>query len=341
MHEQRRTALQEENVLYLSPVLAFAATIGILLALMRPGVVHLAMDLPNERSLHRKPVPRVGGVALIGGVLVGWVPLRQEWLLPLVLIAGGLAAVSFVDDLRGLPVGARLVAHLVAGGALVFAGSVAPPGALQTIAVVAGTVWLINLYNFMDGSDGLAGGMAVFGFGGYALAAYLMGDAGMAAAALTVSLAALAFLLFNFNPARVFMGDAGSTALGFLAAALGLIGLQRDLWPPWFPLLVFSPFLLDASVTLAKRLLAGQRVWQAHREHYYQRLIRAGWSHRRLALAEYGLMIAAAGSAVWGITQPLPVQLGMLAGWLVTYAWLANRIDRLWLTRHRSHPAGA
>ncbi|MDH5668420.1 MAG: hypothetical protein OEY86_10445, partial [Nitrospira sp.] len=106
----------------------------------------------------------------------------------------------------------------------------------------------------------------------------------------SVASAAGAFLLFNTHPARIFLGDAGSTTLGFLAAGLGLIGWQNGTWPLGVPLLIFSPFIVDASVTLTRRMVRGEKFWQAHRSHYYQRLALAGWGHRKTALAEYALM---------------------------------------------------
>jgi len=157
---------------------------------------------------------------------------------------------------------------------------------------------MTNLYNFMDGSDGLAGGMAFFGFSIFGLATLMRGDYVQAMMNFSVGAAAVSFLYYNFNPAKVFMGDAGSIALGFLVAALGVLGWQKNVWPLWFPILVFSPFIVDASVTLVKRSLRGAKVTEAHREHYYQRVIQMGVSHRDLALFEYGLMLAAGISAI-------------------------------------------
>jgi UDP-N-acetylmuramyl pentapeptide phosphotransferase/UDP-N-acetylglucosamine-1-phosphate transferase len=188
---------------------------------------------------------------------------------------------------------------------------------------------MTNLYNFMDGSDGLAGGMAAFGFSSLALAAWLSDALGLAVFCASVAAAALAFLRFNFPLARVFMGDAGSIPLGFLAATLGILGVLQNLWPMLFPLLVFSPFIVDASLTLLRRGIAREKVWQAHRSHYYQRLVRMGWSHRRLALGEYALMAASGVSGIAIVIQP-NWQAGMVAAWLVCYAILAIIIDRRW-----------
>jgi UDP-N-acetylmuramyl pentapeptide phosphotransferase/UDP-N-acetylglucosamine-1-phosphate transferase len=186
-------------------------------------------------------------------------------------------AVSFLDDVHSLPIAVRLPAHVAAAFAAVLAFAMPRPGHLvglgrAALAVIA-IAWMANLYNFMDGADGLAGGMALIGFAVLAIAAAQSGFTPLALAALATSSAAAGFLPFNFPPARVFLGDAGSVPLGFLAGALGAWGAVLGAWPAWFPMLVFSPFIVDASVTLLRRLLAGERVWIAHRAHAYQRLV--------------------------------------------------------------------
>ncbi len=271
------------------PLAAFLACWLVLSGLLRRG--RLPMDHPNERSLHATPTPRIGGLGIMAGVLVAAVWLANATLLPVMLAAFALAALSVLDDVRGLPVALRFLAHFVAAVACLLVLG------LTGWALLGGTlavVWMTNLYNFMDGSDGLAGGMAAIGFGALALAAWLGDAPGLAAFCAAIAAAALAFLRFNFPPARVFMGDAGSIPLGFLAASLGILGALQDVWPWLFPLLVFSPFIVDASVTLARRGLRGEKIWRAHRSHYYQRVVLLGASHRQLALAAYALMLAMA-----------------------------------------------
>jgi UDP-N-acetylmuramyl pentapeptide phosphotransferase/UDP-N-acetylglucosamine-1-phosphate transferase len=182
----------------------------------------------------------------------------------------------------------------------------------------------------MDGSDGMAGGMALFGFSFYGIAGLMHGDAAFAMLNFTIGGAALGFLYHNFHPARIFMGDSGSISLGFLAAAFGVWGWQQAYWPFWFPVLVFSPFVVDATVTLIKRARRGGPVMRAHREHYYQRLVQMGWGHKNSALAEYALMLLAGIAALWGITQDPLMQGSLLAGWGVIYLGLAMWIDRCW-----------
>ena len=133
------------------------------------------------------------------------------------------------------------------------------------------------------------------------------------------------------------MGDAGSIPLGFLSAALGILGWRAGHWPLWFPLLVFSPFVVDASLTLARRVLRGERFWQAHRSHYYQRLVQLGWGHRNTALAEYALMAACGGLALWALGQTPAAQWMAVGTAVVAYLVLATAVDLAW--RRRSQGA--
>jgi UDP-N-acetylmuramyl pentapeptide phosphotransferase/UDP-N-acetylglucosamine-1-phosphate transferase len=253
--------------------------------------------------------------------------LRPDDVFVLAVFAVGLSALSLLDDFRGLSVRVRFAGHVLAAAMTVYALPEMPVWG-SWLAVLA-MVWMTNLYNFMDGSDGLAGGMSLFGFASYGAAAWLGGAEAFALLAWIIAAAASGFLMFNFPPARVFMGDAGSIPLGYLAAALGLAGWAADIWPIAFPLLVFSPFIVDASVTLARRSLRGEKIWQAHRSHYYQRLVLMGWSHRRLALFEYGVMAAAAISGLVLLQYPL-MQSVILLVWCLFYFALAVVIDRRW-----------
>ncbi len=281
-------------------LLTFLTTLALTRAFIAIGRHGLVLDVPNARSLHRQPTPRSGGLAVLAGVTLGWLLLAQFDLAAVVAIGLALAGISLVDDLRGLPVAFRLAAHVAAATALVWVTGM-KPNPIQALAVVFGVVWAINLYNFMDGADGLAGGMALFGFSYYAAAASLAGNLDLAAVCAIIAAAAAAFLVYNLPPARIFLGDVGAIPLGFLAVALGLIGWLRGDWHGWFPLLVFSPFWVDASVTLTTRLCRGEKVWQAHREHAYQRLVLMGLGHRGTAWLAYLLM--AGGGALGLLTQ--------------------------------------
>jgi UDP-N-acetylmuramyl pentapeptide phosphotransferase/UDP-N-acetylglucosamine-1-phosphate transferase len=269
---------------------------------LRGPIARRMLDHPNHRSLHATPTPRIGGLGVLVGLAVPLAVVRPELPIGLWIGLALLVAVSVADDLGGVSAALRLPLHV--GAAAIACAAVAPDLPPAWLAVTAlAAAWAINLYNFMDGLDGLAGGQAVFGFGAYALAALRADDAALALAAAAVAGAALGFLRFNFPPARVFMGDAGSTALGLLAAVLGVAGVVQGAWPWWFPPAAFLPFVVDASLTLALRIAGGQRFWEAHREHAYQRLNLMGLGHLRTALAYYVLMGASAAVALAGCAE--------------------------------------
>ncbi|MEW6562296.1 MAG: glycosyltransferase family 4 protein [Pseudomonadota bacterium] len=314
------------------PLVAALVTLLLTFILMFTKASKEIQDIPNERSLHTEPVPRIGGVALVAGVLSGWATMFKSlawWVvLPLIL----LFVVSLLDDMRGLPVRKRLLAHLAAAAILVAGSGLLAQSLALGLLLLLLTVWMTNLYNFMDGSDGLAGGMALFGFTMYGAASLMHQEESLAMLNFAVGGAALAFLYYNFYPAKVFMGDAGSIPLGFLAAAMGLWGWQRGMWPLWFPAFVFAPFVLDATVTLIKRTLRGEKIWQAHREHYYQRTVQMGFGHKNTAVAEYVLMFGNGASALWALSHPESLTL-LLVGWAVFYVLAMLVIDRLWKGR--------
>ena len=307
-----------------SPLIAAIVTLLLTLFLRKHGAIQ---DIPNERSLHKVPVPRTGGIALVAGVLSGWLLLPWVWWMVLPVL--GLFMMSLLDDMRGLTPGMRLAGHFIAAGIVIFAAGISW---FWMLAVLLYIVWMTNLYNFMDGSDGLAGGMALSGFGFYGAAALMGGNLTFALVNITIAGAATGFLFHNFHPARIFMGDAGSIPLGFLAAALGVSGWQLGLWPFWYPLLVFSPFVVDASVTLFKRARNREKLSDAHRSHYYQRLVQMGYGHRNTALLEYALMLAVGCSALWARGLNLNGQVAVLIFWLMIYAGLGMWIDKRWCT---------
>ncbi|WP_321867760.1 MraY family glycosyltransferase [Paraburkholderia tropica] len=312
-------------------VAAAVAVVLILRVLLATGWAwRLATDIPNHRSLHTLPTPRVGGLGIVPVcVVLMFAAGRSLWLIGALTFV--LALVSQIDDRRGLPARVRFAAHLVAVVALLV---VYPAPAPVWLLVLVGflMLWLINLYNFMDGIDGLAGGMALFGFGAYAFAALGHGQAlpelGMSAAA--IAGAALGFLFLNFHPAKLFLGDAGSVPFGFLAGALGYWGWRGNVWPIWFPALVFSPFIGDASITLVRRLLRGEKFWQAHREHYYQRMVRLGVGHTATALIWYLVMFIGIIIALWALERTTIVQWVIVAGWAVVLVLMGAAIDMRW-----------
>lgn len=322
-------------MIYYSPYISFAVTAFVVAFILHSKLVSVVQDIPNERSLHSKAVPRTGGIGLFSGVLAGWSLLftALPWWVVTPLLA--LFAISILDDIHNLPVKTRLLAHMAAAAILVAGSGVAnEQGILIASVLFFFAVWMTNLYNFMDGSDGLAGGMALFGFTSYGIAALFVQDEVVAWTCFTIASSALGFLLFNFHPAKIFMGDAGSIPLGFLAVAIGVWGVQKGDWSVWFPLLTFSPFIVDASVTLLKRSLQGAKITEAHREHYYQRVIQLGVGHRKVALFEYGLMLISGGLALWCRQEAFPWQALFVCS--IIYVLCCFRIDSLWIDSKRA-----
>jgi UDP-GlcNAc:undecaprenyl-phosphate/decaprenyl-phosphate GlcNAc-1-phosphate transferase len=314
---------------YFPPVLAAMITLFLTNILLTSRAAKKIQDIPNARSLHAAPVPRIGGMALIIGLLAGWATLFNSltWWIVLPLLA--LFIVSLLDDMRGLSVRYRLLVHIAAAWLLLYGSGLFAQHMLSGVLLLFMVVWVINLYNFMDGSDGLAGGMTLFGFVMYGIAAMLGHDVPFAMLNFSVAAAALSFLYFNFYPARIFMGDAGSIPLGFLVAAMGIWGWQKNLWPVWFPLLVFSPFVLDATVTLVKRGFRREKIWQAHREHYYQHMVQLGFGHRNTAILEYALMASVGACSLIALQYP-EMASAILLIWGVIFVLAMLLLDYLW-----------
>ncbi|MDQ6619496.1 MAG: glycosyl transferase [Pseudomonadota bacterium] len=280
--------------------------------------------------MHQHPVPRIGGlvvwagfvpVALIASDLPGGLFTWIAWL--------ALLAVSLADDFRSVGAGPRLAVHALAAAIAGWGLLDASADAFTLPLLFLFLAWSANAFNFMDGSDGLAALMTITGFAAYALAG---GHQAVACAA--IAGAAVPFAIVNRPPARLFMGDCGAVPLGFMAALFGAAGVLSLTWPPWFPVLVFLPFLSDATLTLLRRLARGERVWDAHREHYYQRLHQLGAGHRGTLFVYGVLMVGTCVSAL------ITLRAEPAAGWLVLLAWCAAlavlflRIDYHWRKLH-------
>lgn len=268
---------------------SFLLSLSLAWWLQRPDCVLRILDYPNHRSLHHVPTPRSGGLALVCGLLGGWTAMAVMGFGGILLwpVAGLLLVflVGFTDDINHVPAKTRLFFHCCAA-ALLLPDSIWHLGTVEAVTLSAllllAIAWMVNLYNFMDGMDGLAASMAVAGFGGMSLFGLLAQDPAFALMNLTLAAAAAGFLLFNLPRALLFLGDAGSGSLGYLAAAGALLGVDRGVFQPFTPLILFSPFIFDASFTLLRRLVSGERFWEAHRTHLYQRLVQSGWSHARV-----------------------------------------------------------
>jgi Fuc2NAc and GlcNAc transferase len=286
----------------------------------RYALAHAILDIPNSRSSHELPTPRGGGLAIGVSALtaiavcawLGWVPARFA----IGVLGGGvlIAAVGLLDDRRSLPAAARIAVHATAASwALFWLGRMSEiailPGAwfmgwAGTVVALVGLVWLTNLYNFMDGIDGIAGAEAVSVglIGGLLL---LIGhQPGLATVAFTVAAASGGFLIWNWSPAKIFMGDGGAGLLGFLFGTLAIASEKAHAVPAMTWVLLLGVFVFDTTVTLARRVLRGDQWYRAHRSHAYQRAVQAGWSHRGVTTAVVAINVVLGFLGWVGRTRP-------------------------------------
>ncbi|MGH7443711.1 MAG: MraY family glycosyltransferase [Longimicrobiales bacterium] len=281
-------------------VLAGAAVIAAAMtwAVRHYALRHAILDVPNERSSHTAPTPRGGGIGIVAGVLTGLVAGRLlGWVEPALfnaLIGGGIlvAGVGFLDDHGHVPAWSRATVHLTAALWALYTLGGLPHLWLGTMIVALGwsgwvlgalaIVWASNLYNFMDGIDGIAGSEAVMVGATAALLAWFIGSTSIAFAAALIAAACAGFLAWNWAPARIFMGDVGSGFLGYVLAVVALASETTGGPPLLAWLILLGAFLVDATATLLRRMARRERWFAAHRSHAYQRAVQAGYSHARV-----------------------------------------------------------
>lgn len=324
---------------------SFGASLLLTAFVRRYALQHSLVDIPNTRSSHTDPTPRGGGLAivviwfLVLAILI-FLHRLGEWV-GLALLGGGVAvaAVGWLDDRRGIPASIRALVHVLAaiwavwcfGGwpSLDVGVAVLPLGMAGSLLAVIGLVWLINLYNFMDGIDGLAASEAVSVglMGGILLAA--AGATDLSLVALALAAAAGGFLIFNWPPAKIFMGDVGSGLLGYAFGVLALASERAGAVPIIVWMLLLAVFIVDATATLIRRVMKGERWYEAHRSHAYQRAVQAGYSHRQVTVAIMGLNVLLAGAAVgvWAVPSLLPVVVISAVGLLFAVWYVFCRLE--------------
>jgi Fuc2NAc and GlcNAc transferase len=329
------------TILVLAPA---ALVLSALLTCMarRLALVHGMLDVPNARSSHTVVVPRGGGIAIVVtmtvalGILLWLGLIRSGLFLALVVGGGAVAAVGFVDDRHRLPARWRLTVHTLAAvwavywigglGVVSVGAHLARPGWIGTGLAVLGVVWVLNLFNFMDGIDGIAAGEALFVAGSGALLALSGGNSAVAGVAWVFAWACGGFLGWNWPPARVFLGDVGSGYLGYVIIVLALADAEARPVAIWEWFILGALFFVDSTLTLLRRLFRGERVYEAHRQHAYQRLSLRFGSHGRatvlvLAVDLLWLLPCAMSAAAWpawavplAVVAALPLLLG---SWLL------------------------
>jgi len=271
------------------------------------------IDAPNERSSHSHPTPRGGGLALVVMTMAGLSVSQGIWhlttwrgLLFYLVAAALIAVVSWMDDLHSLPTSLRFLVHFLAAGLVLvvwgYCETLQLPlvgtihlGLLGPIFSLFWIVGLTNAYNFMDGIDGIAGGQALVAGIGWAVVGWNLEDPFLFTLGSLVAASSLGFLVFNWAPAKIFMGDIGSTFLGFTFAAVPIMTprLAASNRSVMFLIgfLLLWPFIVDTGFTLLRRLSKGENIFQAHRSHLYQRMVIAGYSHQTVSLLYIGLAV--------------------------------------------------
>ncbi len=324
-------------------LIAFLASYLGVFAIRRIAQRRGIVDMPNARSSHQIATPRGGGLAIVVVTLCGFIVwqsgarLEMGWL-GYFSAAVLIAVVGLLDDVRSLSVVLRLAMQTLAAAILIVTFGAVDARMLGILPLLLWLVGLTNMYNFMDGIDGIAAGQAVVAAGFWFALALALHVTPIAVLALLLLASSFGFLLHNKPPARIFMGDAGSTFLGFTFAALPLAmyHFTNELQMFALGILFVSPFVFDASLTIARRALRRENIFQAHRTHLYQRLVKIGYSHAAVSWLYVFLALIAGG-------------LGLLAFWIANWAWLCWLVVIVmflglwggvtWLERRRQLPA--
>ena len=287
--------------------LAFLVALVLAPALVRFAIGRNLLDVPNARSSHEVPTPRLGGLAVIAGVWAAAPFISETFLFLAAATLAGLVGV--LDDFVDLPFWIKAAGQATVAFILLFL--VPPPislaaGPLWPVALLFGVVWvvaLVNAYNFMDGIDGIAGGTAILNA---LFLATLVGTTGLRACLAVLAAAVAGFLAWNISPARIFLGDSGSHFMGFFLGAVALytepVGEPGSPYGPYLAFLIaaaiFTPFLFDTAFTLVRRATARKNIFAAHREHVYQRITPDPASHRQVSIVYFAFSALAGIAAV-------------------------------------------
>lgn len=300
----------------------FVGSWGLTLVLRRYALAKSLMDIPNERSSHSVPTPRGGGVAIVASFLLALLILRGLELMSVAtlygLVGGGLlvALIGFADDHGHIAARWRLLGHFAAsiwalywlGGSprVTLFGATLDPGWIGNILFVLYLVWMLNLYNFMDGIDGLASAEAISVCLGMFIVYWFGANLELAWGPLALVAAVAGFLCWNYPPAKIFMGDAGSGFLGVVLAGMSIDAASKSPELLWCWLIMLGVFIVDATWTLMRRLLRGEKVYEAHRSHGYQYASRKHRSHKTVVLASVFINL------VW----LMPLSIAVASGWI-------------------------
>jgi UDP-N-acetylmuramyl pentapeptide phosphotransferase/UDP-N-acetylglucosamine-1-phosphate transferase len=314
-------------------------------AILRFSLKRRLLDIPNDRSSHVVPKPRLGGIAIVISfyvtfatlVIFGFRPFASTTILAGALGGGVvIAAAGLLDDLRGLDARIKLLVQFAAASVAVASGIVLREFAIPLIgsidlgplAAPATVVWivaLINFYNFIDGIDGLAAGIGLIASAFFYYIAGLTGAAGLRSAYAVLAGSSFGFLRFNFPPARIFMGDTGSTFIGYVFAVLSVVAQGAGI-PAFLTVLLLGGVIGDAALTLMRRALRKEKLFSPHRTHYYQRLTSLGLSHKQVTLLEYLIAALLGVSAILAIHKTWTFVTFLSVIWTGFFMWALAKI---------------
>ena len=317
-------------------------------AILRYSLRRSLLDMPTDRGSHEVPKPRLGGVAIVLAFFLTMFTARLAGFDPLpgigsktgiFVAAAMIAAVGLIDDLRGLDAKLKLVVQLAAAGAVIASGVVleevripllgtVPLGPAAIPITVLWITAIVNFYNFIDGLDGLAAGVGMIAAVFLVLLGFASGDPAFGLVYAAIAGVLFGFLRYNFPPARIFMGDCGSTFIGFMFAVLSIAGARHGV-PAFVTILLMGGVLGDAALTLVRRMIQRKRIFTAHRTHYYQRLTDLGHSHKQVALLEYFIAALLGGSAFLLVSGESEFISGLAVIWTGFFLWAVFKIRKL------------
>jgi len=339
---------------------SFIVSFALTRIILRFSLSRELLDIPNERSSHEIPKPRLGGMAIAGTFYLTILALiiagrlkfdSANALSGIVAGTGVIVILGIVDDLKGLGAIVKLVLQIVAASVVVLSGivlreiSVPLVGTLGfgPLAVPITILWIVtmvNFYNFIDGIDGLAAGVALIASLFLAYISMRAGVPFLALLYLALGGSVLGFLRFNFPPARIFMGDTGSATIGFLFATLAVVGEQRDV-PAFLTIIILGAVLGDAGLTLLRRMIRGEKITLPHKTHYYQRLTTLGLSHKQVTILEYLIATLLGIGAIFAFEREWMVVVFFSILWVAFFLWVVAKIrslERGTRLRFEGHP---
>ena len=333
----------------LAPLVCFLVATAAQPIVIRMLCSAAVIDIPGVRSSHTVPTPRGGGIAVGLGLLVGIVVVNNSTWWPLIVALVLFFTIGLAEDLRGVPITARLSLQLLTSIVVTYLLMASAPTHLlpKAVAVAIATVWItgyVNAFNFMDGINGISGAHAVLGGLVFAVIGMWRHHPSLTVVGTIVVAAGLAFLPWNAGRARVFLGDVGSYTLGAALAVLAVYAVLRSV-PVEAALAPLSLYLADTGWTLLQRILRKEDWLQPHREHTYQRLCDVGWSHQKVTLLTFGvgLTVSTLGVVGSGASAPARVVANVLAvalliAYLAAPKWLAGRLTAARTTRVATRP---